>query len=67
MAVITEAKDHGAQPDAGRDGDEERAEPIETKREAEQREQLAGVHRRRVAGGEHVGGQQRSRTRRRPP
>ena len=57
MARVAEAKDHGAQPDAGRDGDEERPEPIETEREAEQREQLAGVHRGRVAGGEHVGGQ----------
>ena len=56
MAVVAEAKDHGAQPDARRDGDEERAQPIETKRKTEQREQLAGVHRGGVAGGEHVGG-----------
>ena len=57
VARIAEAKDHGAQPDAGGDGDEKRAEPIETKREAEQREQLVGVHRGGVAGGEHVGGE----------
>ena len=57
MALVAEAKNHGAQSDAGRDGDEERPEPTETERESEQREQLGGVHRGRVAGGEHVGGQ----------
>ncbi len=66
VAAVAEAKDHGAQPDARRDGDEQRPERIETKGEAEQRKQSAGVHRRSVAGGEYVGGQRRSRICRRP-
>ena len=60
VTVVAEAKDHGADPDARADGDEERAEAIEHEGEAEKRQQRRSVHDGHVTGGEYVGGHDES-------